>query len=78
MVHSLTKSDTTNDNKLQRMTTRDNKRVLPQIKTNKSKCKKVILGFKMKQKANLVPEGFCSIFNQCITNYDIFSNTEYL
>ena len=49
------------------MTTRDNKRVLHQIKTNKSKCKKVILDFKMKQKANLVLEGFCSIFNQCVT-----------
>ena len=77
-MHRVTKSDATNDNKWQRITTRDNKRVLHQTKTNKSKCKKVILGFKMKQKANLVPEGFCSIFNQCITNYDIFSNTEYL
>ena len=55
---------TTNDNDV---TTSDNKRLVQPKKTNKSKWKKVILGFKMKQKANLVPEGFCSIFNQFIT-----------
>ena len=30
---------------------------------------RVILGFEMKQKVSLVPEGFCSIFNQCVTKY---------
>ena len=71
-MHRVTKSGTTSDNKWQPVTTRDNKRMLHQIKTNKSKWKKVILGFKMKQKANLVPEGLS------MYNYNIFSNIEYL
>ena len=63
-------SGTTNENKRQRMATNDNewqqmtvnnsecKRVVQRMKTNESKQNRVILGFKMKQKASLVPEHF--------------------
>ena len=63
-------SGTTNESKKQRMATSDNewqqvtvnnsecKRVVQRMKTNESKQNRVILGFKMKQKASLVPEQF--------------------
>ena len=47
--------------------------VVQQMKTYESKSDTVILSFKMKQKANLVPEEFYSIF-YAICNYYIFSN----
>ena len=36
----------------------------------------VTLGFKMKLKANMVPEGFYSIY-YAIYKYNIFSNIDY-
>ena len=46
-----------------------------QMKTNVSKLNKVILSFKMKQKASLVPEEFYSIFC-ALYNYSAFSNID--
>ena len=68
------------------MTTSDTKskniwlRLVQRMKTNESEWeqkKKVILGFKMKQKANVVSEGFYSIF-YAMYNYNILNNIGYL
>ena len=50
----------TNDNEWQQMTVNNSewKRVVQRMKTNESRQNRVILGFKMKQKASLVPEQF--------------------
>ena len=71
----MTASDTTSDGEWQR--------VVQRMKTNESKleqAKKMLLGFKMKQKSNLVPEEFYSIFYAiyAMYNYFIFSNIDYL
>ena len=64
---------TMSDNKCQRVTTSDImsdnewQQVVQRIKTNERKRKRVTLGFKIKQKANLIPERFHSIFMPCIT-----------
>ena len=47
------------------------------MKGSQSKQKGVMLGFKMKQKANLVPEELYSSF-YAMYNYFIFSNIDYL
>ena len=70
MVHRVTTSDNEWYNKWQQMTTNDNKWQQTCGSANKNKqeqVKKVSLGFKRKQKASLVHEGFCSIFNQFVT-----------
>ena len=69
----MTKSDKWSDNEWQRVITIDNEW---QWMAGSGK-NRVILSFKMKQKANLVPEEFYSIF-YAIYNYYIFSNIDNL
>ena len=57
---------TRNDNEWQRMTA-SNKR----MKTNESKYNRVILSFKIKQKAALVPEEFYSMFCAIYFQYNM-------
>ena len=45
--------------------------VVQRIKTNESKSNRIIFSLKMKQKANLVPEEFYSVF-YAVCNYCIF------
>ena len=60
---------TTIDNKLQRVTANVNEwyNKLKQMTANENKHYRLIICFKMKQRANLVPEEFYSIFMQRIT-----------
>ena len=51
--------------------------VVQQLKMTESKWIRKILSFKMKQKANLVPEEFCSIFYAIYKHY-ILSNIDNL
>ena len=51
--------------------------VVQQIKTDEGKWKRLMLGFKMKQKANLFFQGFNSIF-YATYNYNIFNIIDYL
>ena len=51
--------------------------LVQQMKTNESTKNRVILSFTVKQKANLVPKEFYSIF-YAIYNYYIFNNKDPL
>ena len=68
-----TKGDKWSDNEWQRVIKSDNEWQW----MAGSRKKRIILSFKMKQKANLVPEKFYSIF-YAIYDYYIFSNIDNL
>ena len=69
----MTKSDKWSDNEWQWVITSDNERQQMAGSGNNW----VLLSFKMKQKANLVPEEFYSIF-YTVYDYYIFSNIDNL